>query len=206
MTAGFIPKILAHGNSKTDKPTWPSTLQQIKEECVVGTGPKSIVHAISSRVGGIEGAEAPGQLPHNEMQVTKQKRKVKNTLSSINATADELFTIMQQAHKQDPSHKFVRDIKTSPEPAIVLASDQQFADLVRFATSSDDFCILTIDPTFNLGEFDVTPLTYRHLLLTTRRGDQQPIFLGPTLIYYKKTFATYLFFASALIGQCPQLE
>jgi hypothetical protein len=30
--------------------------------------------------------------------------------------------------------------------------------------------------------------------------------LGPVLVHYKKTFATYLFFASSLIGQCPQLQ
>ena len=92
------------------------------------------------------------------------------------------------------------------EPAIVLASDQQLHDLVRFGTSSQEFGVITIDPTFSLGKFDVTPLTYRHLLLITRRSNQPPIFLGPLLIHYKKSFSTYLFFASSLIGQCPQLE
>ena len=69
-----------------------------------------------------------------------------------------------------------------------------------------NFGIVTIDPTFSLGEFDVTPITYRHLLLETRRGNSTPIFLGPILIHYKKSFASYLFFASSLIGLCPQLQ
>ena len=125
---------------------------------------------------------------------------------SSSAAADELFVVMQTAHTQDPKKKFVRDIKTAPEPAIVLADDQQLQDMVRFCTSSFKFGIVTIDPTFTLGEFDVTPITYRHLLLQTRRGQHPPIFLGPVLIHYKKTFATYLFFASSLIGQCPQLQ
>ena len=60
---------------------------------------------------------------------------------------------------QDPAHKFVRDIKIAPEPAIVLGTDQQFTNLVRFTASLGEFCILTVDPTFNLGEFDVTPLS-----------------------------------------------
>ena len=113
---------------------------------------------------------------------------------------------MQQAHTQDPSRKFVWDVKTAPEPAIVLANDQQLQDVVRFGTASTAFGIITIDPTFTLGGFDVTPLTYRHLLLETKRSKQPPIFLGPVLIHYRKTFFTYLFFASSLVGLSPQLQ
>ena len=32
------------------------------------------------------------------------------------------------------------------------------------------------------------------------------MFIGPCCIHYKKSFATYLFFASTIIGQCSQLE
>lgn len=88
----------------------------------------------------------------------------------------------------------------------MLANDQQLQDVVRFGTSSTAFGIITVDPTFTLGDFDVTPLTYRHLLLETKRSKQPPIFLGPVLIHYRKTFSTYLFFASSLIGLSPQLQ
>ena len=113
---------------------------------------------------------------------------------------------MQRTHTQDPSHKFVCDIKTALEPAIILADDQQLQDLVRFTTDSSEFCVITIDPTFSLGEFDVTPITYRHLMLETRRNPVSPIFLGPLLIHYKKSLASYLFFGSSLVGLCPQLQ
>ena len=181
-------------------------MTRIKEECF-SAGPKSIVEKLLFEVGGVMGASEPGELPRNEKQVDyhKRKKKASGTISS-NAPADELFVVMQTAHTQDPTKKFVRDIKTSPEPAIILANDQQLQDMVRFCTSSFKFGIVTIDPTFTLGDFDVTPITYRHLLLETRRGKQPPIFLGLVLIHYRKTFATYLFFASSIIGQCPQLQ
>ena len=148
MRAGFIPTLSSHGNSKIARPflPWPSTLNRIKKECI-SKGPKAVVEQVSSEVGGVS---EPGQLPRNELQVSNQKRKGKSseavTIVGKNAAADDLFVIMQQAHTQDPSHKFVRDIKTAPEPAIVLASEQQHNDLVRFCICSEEFSIVTIAP------------------------------------------------------------
>ena len=113
---------------------------------------------------------------------------------------------MQQAQAEDPSSKFVRGIQAVPDPAIVVADDCQLNDMNRFCTSSSEFGIPTVDPTFSLGEFDVTPVTYRHLLLQTNRKKNTPVFLGPVLIHYRKTFATYLFFASSLAGLSRELE
>ena len=51
------------------------------------------------------------------------------------------------------------------EPAVIVAFDRQLSDMVKFCTDEDVFDIVTIDPTFSLGDFDVTNLTYRQLLL-----------------------------------------
>ena len=65
---------------------------------------------------------------------------------------------MQQAHTKDPALQFIRGIRTTPDPAIVLAFDFQLDDLVRFCATqfSGEFCVFTIDPTLSLGDFDVT--------------------------------------------------
>jgi len=70
--------------------------------------------------------------------------------------ADELFVVMQQAKLGDHVGLFVRDLKAVPEPAIVVVRDYQLQDLVRFATFEQNFSIATVDPTFCLGEFDVS--------------------------------------------------
>jgi len=92
---------------------------------------------------------------------------------------------MQRAHAEDLSTQFIRSIRAT-DPAIVIADDIQIADMVRFCTSNIEFGILTIDPTFCLGEFDVTPITYLHLLLETRRNGNILVFVGPVLIHYRK--------------------
>ena len=70
---------------------------------------------------------------------------------------------MQQAYSDDPSHKFVCAVNATPEPAIVLATDSQLRDLAHFCTSEFEFSVLTVDPTFCLGEFDAKLITFRHL-------------------------------------------
>ncbi len=88
-------------------------------------------------------------------------------------------------------------------PAIVLVTDKELHDLVHFCTSFE-FSILTVDPTFSLGNFDVTVVTYRHL--QSKRYKASPVCIGLVCIHYKKTFLIYLFFASSIVGQCRQLE
>ena len=69
----------SHGNAKEYNPfhpTWPSILKRVKEEST-SKGPKATVEQVSSEMGGILGASAPGQLPRNERQVTHQKRMQK---------------------------------------------------------------------------------------------------------------------------------
>ena len=73
--------------------------------------------------------------------------------------ADKLFVVMQQVKLGDAFGLLVRDLKTSPEPATVVAHDYQLDDLVRFSTAESKFSVLTVDPTFCFGEFDVTLIT-----------------------------------------------
>ena len=52
----------------------------------------------------------------------RMKRDKRATLCSTDrqSAADELCTVMQHAHLEDPQHKFIQHIKMSPEPAIIL--------------------------------------------------------------------------------------
>jgi hypothetical protein len=162
---GFKPYALPHGNSKSCKPfhpTWPSTLELVKKEGSC-TGPKEVVARVSERVGGVMGASAPGQLPRGEMQVSNAKRHLQFK-AGYDGTAgcdgsDELFIMMQKAKTEDP---FIRDIKTTPDPAIVACTDQQLDDLVRFCAppTGVNCSILTVDPTFCLGDFECIPQSH----------------------------------------------
>lgn len=207
---GFTPKVMPHGNSKSELPyfgTLPSTFKAIQEKCC-SLGPKAVVASVGKSVGGILNANYPGELPRNESQVSNYKRQELVNIDSKTSISkgNELYAVMLQAHHEDKDKKFIRDVKIFPEPAIVLATDQQLYDIERFCCNPKEFSVLTVDPTFTLGDFDVTPTTYRNLLLECKRTRKSPVMLGPTLVHYRKTFSTYLFFASCMISLNKNLK
>ena len=138
-------------------------------------GPKVV---LSSTAGGILDATYPGQLPRNEQQISNFKHYEGTTCST---KGNELYSIM------------------------LLATDQQLFDVQRFCCDPQQFSILTVDPTFSLGDFDVTPTTYRHLMLLSKRTNKPPVMLGPIMIHYKKTFTTYLT-SSLLLAWSQRIE
>jgi hypothetical protein len=206
----FQPTVLPHGNSKQNKPyypTLPSTMSAIKEQFQSGKdGPKRVISEVSSMVGGVLCASDACELPRNEQQVSDLKQTQKKSVIAGANSCDELAVVMQKAYLEECNQHFIREVKTLREPGIVVAVDRQLDDLVRFCTDDTEFGILTVDPTFSLGAFDVTVTTYRHLLLKCRRTGNYPAFIGPVLIHFKKYFSTYLFFSSTLVGLRPQLS
>jgi len=99
---------------------------------------------------------------------------------------------------------FVRMVTGAPEPMTVLTYDWSLDDIQRFCTQPQ-CTVLTVDPTFNLGDFDVTVTTYKHLLLKNANGCN-PVMLGPVFVHQRKKFETYHFFASSLTGLKPSLS
>ena len=96
-------------------------------------------------------------------KVSQAKRRCKREQihSQLASPDDEFAVVLHKAYMEDESKQFIREIKTLREPAIIVARDPQMIDLVWFCTFKDDFGDMTVDPTFSLGQFDVTITTYR---------------------------------------------
>ena len=116
---GFKPTIVPHGNSKSSNPlysTLPSTKERFCSECQT-SGAKEVVMSLLLESWGIIDASYPGELPWDKQQVSRFKKKPKSgTPSSYGSAhmcmeANELYTIMPQAHLEDMDRKYTRDIK-----------------------------------------------------------------------------------------------
>lgn len=138
-----------------------------------------------------------------------RRRHELNDLYGSGRHKDPLFSVMLMCKESEGNKlidSFVRVVNGAPEPMAVLAFDWTLHDLERFCTiDQPDKSILTVDPTFNLGDFNVTVTTYRHPFLVNSSG-KHPSMLGPLFIHEQKKFESYYFFASSLVGLNPKLK
>ena len=91
-----------------------------------------------------------------------------------------------------------------PEDLWVLTKPHMTGDLSRFCTSEILSHPLSVDPTFNFGKSEVTPFTYKHLLLKSKRTGLPPVFLGPTAIHYSKEKSVYSKIVQAVASKTPE--
>ena len=200
-----------HGNSKANSGaqhhirTWEST-----KECVRNASkclqPRETVHkVVKDDIGGIAACSSVGQIPRGRQQVKDLRKSATKTglvksLSPGNVTDDPWFRLLGACKKQAANAKtaFIRDVRVAPEPLCVMTTNRQVNDLKRFCCNPAEFRPFTVDPTFDIGNFNVTPITYEHLLLENRRDGTHPSIIGPVLLHEKKTFETYSIFASTL--------
>lgn len=102
---------------------------------------------------------------------------------------------------------FIRRVQVTPEPSCIVASDRQLNDLVRFCTTQFlPASVLCIDTTFNIGNFFVTPTTYKHKILVDRQYGKEPTLLGPTMIHMQTKAESYKFFGSSLVSLDDELS
>ena len=202
-----------HGNSKKSTKgfcrTKPSTLKMIRESATGSKRPVVILREIENEHGGVMGAHSSCDLPRNRRQIYNMKQnatlvKEKSGFPSSVARNDTLACIMQQCKDtSSTTEAFIRSVEAAPEPMCILCTNQQLYDLERFCTQSTS-SVLSIDPTFNLGDFYVTPTTF-HNLLVKNRQDCHPIMSGPVLIHRTKKFEPFHYFASTLVRLNPNL-
>ena len=116
-----------------------------------------------------------------------------------------VFSAFVKNQASDRKSAFIRDVRVAPEPMCVLTTDRQLNDMVRFCCNPVEFKPFTVDPTFDIGHYNVTPITYQHLLLENRKDGKHLSMIGPVLIYEKKTTETYSVFSGTLNSLNPGL-
>ena len=192
-----------HGNSKAALPyirTTPSTLQKLKESYKKHSS-KRIIFDLVKEKGGVQKLSAAGDIPRNQKQVynLSNKKSLKD---------DALLSVMvmcKEGQGKGADQAFVGIVTSAPEPMSVLCTNSQLFDIQRFCTDACTSYPLSIDPTFDLGDFSVTVTSYRNLMLKSCRTNKNPVMLGPMMVHRCKFFSSYHFFASSLISLNPSL-
>ena len=169
-------------------------MEAIKNE-LSSKSPAVAHRSVCDFAGGVFVAEQPGQLPRLRRQMYDLKHKMSKT-----DQVDELLLYVK--HTEKP---LVLEHHDVPEDFWVFAMPHMCIDLARFCTSEALSHPFSIDPTFNFGEFEVTPYSYKYLLLKCKRTNEPPVFLRPTAIHHSKTKATYRKVVSAVVANSQDL-
>ena len=149
------------------------------------------------------GFQSHGVLPRNRQQVSDVKRNAKPKKDK-----DEMCELIKMSRLEASQLKpFIRRVQVTPEPCCFVASDRQLNDLVRFCTTQFlPASVLCIDKTFNIGNFFVTPTTYKHKILVDTHYGKEPTLLGPTMIHMQTKAESYKFFGSSIVSLDDELS
>ncbi|CAF1078926.1 unnamed protein product [Brachionus calyciflorus] len=135
------------------------------------------------------------EIPSSVSQIYKHKSIIQNKNNRNVRTRDEYADALINRKKSD----FVRTFNFDRDSVqIVMFTDQQYRDIIRFGTSEGNFSILNVDTTFNLGRYYVTLITYRNLSLYHSGSINFPTFIGPIMIHLNKDYQSYHRFAVEL--------
>lgn len=122
---------------------------------------------------------APGVLPCSRKQVYDLQFK-----AGLNN--DPVNDLLVYARKKEES--IVLRHEDMPTVLWVLGTKVMCNDLGRFMFSEKLSHLICVDPTFNMGQFEVTLVVYKQLFLNSKRTGNNPVFLGPTMIHHRKDF------------------
>ena len=102
---------------------------------------------------------------------------------TTNCDKDLVYDLLEQHYNS--AKEFVHSVSFDQGVMSVVGTNQQFDDLNRFCTYSGlrIGSVLGIDPTFNLGDYYVTPTVYEHKLIINKVTGKHPYFIGPVLIH-----------------------
>ena len=84
-----------------------------------------------------------------------------------------------------------------------MTTDRQLQDLKRFCCNELEYQPFTVDPTFNIGRFNITPIT---LITGKRTGWKESLYDWTSILHEKKTTETYSTFSGVLRTLEPELR
>ncbi|KAJ7350129.1 hypothetical protein OS493_038330 [Desmophyllum pertusum] len=204
-------KLAPHGNATKSSIPFTATKFSVIQKLHSNLARHQVKEAIDLTEGELGSSIYDAKSPSEHVRSTHQGHYTARKMRARAGTGDkhkkewdELYSLMTAA-KED-NRDFIRSIVNHPEPMCLLATDFQLHSLSQSCADAVDFRPVSIDPTFNNGPFNVTPVSFRNIVLESNRTGQCPVFLGPLLIHQSKTFQAYHYLTSQLVGLQPRLQ
>ena len=145
------------------------------------------------QLGGTSKATFAGMLPRNIKQI--QNMSYTKPRTSFTSSKDVLASLIEHCKTtlHDPEKSFIRRAEGAPEPTCVVGTEVAFSDLERFYSNAPQGLnsVMTVDPTFDFGEFYLTSITFKNLAPYRKLTEQPIIDMGLVPIHQRKVFSSY---------------
>ena len=192
--------VQTHGNCRKTNPKPFQTMKKSSlrelQEGASSKPSRQVYDDLRQRSGGICGSISLCDLPRGRHQVYDAKSKARERGN------DDVGDLLKYARDKEDLVLHHSDV---PEDLWVLGTSSMCSELER-STSSDILSHpFSVDPTFSLGKFEVTPVVFKNLLLKSKRTGGNPIFLGPKMIHHSKSETTYQMLATTCVRKCSSL-
>jgi len=178
-------------------PTAPSTKAKLLKEASGRKGPLRIFDEISVDIGGVLDCKQSVDLPRDSKQVINAHQR-----SQKKAYEDKFASLLDLSKNDNALH----NLPWMPAPRVVYFIDEQVDDIIRECCHPNSRCILSIDTTFNIGNFYVTTTMYQSEKVISKRTAEPANLPGPAMFHTTKTQKDYLYFAHTLLESSYALE
>ena len=129
-------------------------------------------------------------------------------LQKLPRNLQQIKNYRRTGHAKDgTAHAFVRDIKLHQIPSTLWPLIGKLMIWFAFLQMKENSVFLLLIPLiYNLVEFYVTPVAYKHLMLVDIISEKHPTIAGLILVHQWKKFAAFNYFASTLISFNKKLQ
>ena len=185
-------EVKPHGRAKKNPhpffTTASGTRLKISNKASSSMGPSSIYDQLYQEARDVLSRKASADVPRSIDQVKYERKKLQNQHKK-----DQLAELISLSN-----NGFVRNVQVGQGVRAVLATEEQFADVVRFCCNPEEYGIFGIDVTYNIGDFYVTTTTHEHLALIDKATGNHPVFPGPMMVHTDEKQETFPCFASTM--------
>ena len=137
-------------------------------------------HNVHREKGGVWKESSISDRQRNRAQAKYARRGHTNSTNLENA--ESLVILLEQCKRQQVNLyevPFIQEVTGALELRCILGFDWQLRDLATFCTDQQEFSLFEAHPTFNLGKFNVTVMSYQNLKVIDRTSGKHPTMIRP---------------------------
>ena len=123
-------------------------------------------------------------------------KQVKNARQKLKEKEDnDQFASLLDLSRQEPA---VRNLQWTPSPRVVFCTDEQLIEIGEECCSIGSKSVLSIDTTYNVGDYYVTSMTYQSSKFVHSRTGKPAILPGPAMFHIRRAEKDFKYFCYSL--------